>query len=535
MRKTFFYISLFSVLTLINSCKDNKPANDNVLKVDIGAEVSSLDPALASDGTTFRVINDLFAGLVDFDQKDNPIPGIATSWDISSDDKTYTFHLQKNLKFSDGSPLTAKDIVYTWKRLVDPKTGAEYAFLLNDVVGAPEINQGKKPVDQLAVSAPDDDTFIVHLSHLNSAFLSYLTVPSLGIVSQKNIEKYGSLWIEPQNMVNSGAYKLSKHVLNGYILVSKNPNFYNADNVTIPQVKFFPYIDTNASLNNFSVGQLDTTWQNVPIDQYEQVKKKYPTELHTWNWERTEFIHLNMNLAKYKDNPKLRQALSMAIDRNVLTSQVLNGGQSPLYSVATPTIQQGIFKDNHYSWSSLDDAQRIAEAKQLYSEAGYSNKNPLKITILYRNNDLYKKVALSVAAMLYQTLGVEVTVQATEWKTLLRQMKQGDYDMAMKGGWGADYNSVTTYTQLYECKNPNNVTFYCNAEYDALITKAKNANSEAEQLKYYQQAVTLVNNDYPVITLYEPVHQRLVSNRVKNYQAKENYLDNVQSKWMGLK
>lgn len=523
------------IFLVMCSCsnKSSEINNKNTLRVDIGMEPPTLDPAKAEDAYAFRVINDLFAGLVDFDQTNKPIPGMAESWDISADGKTYTFHLRNNLKFSDGSPITAHDFVYSWERVVNPKTASPYNFLLKSVVNAENIMNGKMKPDQLGVVAADNNTFIVTLAYPNNSFLSYITVPDVFVVPQNVIKKYGNKWTDPKNIVTSGAYKLKEHVINGHILAVKNPYYYDAGKVSIANVIYFPYTDVNVSLSNFKTGAEDTTWQNVPIDQYADLKNKYPQELHTVQWERLEFLVYNMKLPKYAKNLKLREALSMAIDRNVLVNDILKSGQIPLYSVVTPTIEAGSYAGVKYAWSDWSQQKRLARARALYREAGYSDKNPLTITLKYKTNDLYRKVAVAIASMWNNELGVNVTLQNVEWKTLIQSLHNGDYDISF-AGWGADYNSVTTYTPLYICGNPNNYAHYCNDKYDTLIDEADITTSKDQQEQLYKRALDIVLNDYPTVPLFEPSHQRLVSNRVQNYRINENYLDNVQSKWMNL-
>ncbi len=530
---TLILISSSFLVACSKSTDSAATTNNNTLRVDIGSEIPTFDPALAEDGYTYRVINDLFAGLLDFDQANRPIPGMASSWEISPDGLTYTFHLRPNLKFSDGSPITANDFVFSWQRLVNPKTGSSYAFLLKDVVNGADIIAGKRNASSLGVTALNESTFVVKLAHPSNAFLSYITVPNVFVVSQAALTKYAESWTNPQNMVTSGAYIPKEHVLNGYILVSKNPNYYAESGVTIANVKYFPFVDTNSSLANYKTGALDTTWQNVPVDQYQALKKQYPDELHTFKWERTEYLNINMTLPKYAKNPKLREALALAIDRKSLTELVLGSGQTPLYSIVTPTIENGKYADIHYSWSDLSHDKQIALAKQLYKEAGYGPNNPLTITIKHQNNDLYKKVMVAIMSMWQDTLGVKVTLISEERKVLNNDWRTANFDLA-QGGWGADYNSVTTYTPLFICNNGNNRSHYCNPKYDALIAKAEATANPQLQEQLYKQALALVLNDYPIIPLFQPTHQRLVTPRISGYDIDSNYLDNVQTKWFHL-
>lgn len=524
-------VNITSSCTQTNSTKPK--TSNNTLYVDIVNEPGSIDPALAEDWSSYRVVNDLFAGLVDFDQTNKPIPGMASTWDISPDGKIYTFHLRNNLKFSDGTPITANDFVYSWQRLVNPATTSPYNFILKDVVNANEIMQGKLPITALGVTAPSPDTFIVSLIHPSHAFLSYITLPNTFVVPKHIIQKFGKTWTEPKHIVVSGAYLLKERVLNGHITTEKNPNYYDANNVEIAQVKYFPYTDTNTSIANYKTGSLDTTGQTVPIDQYQKLKTQYPIELHTVPWERIDFLNFNMDLPKYAKNLNLRKALSMAIDREIISKQVLNAGQEPLYSIVSPTIENGEYADIKYDWSRLTRHTQILMAQKLYKEAGYDTKHPLTITLKYKTNDLYRKVATAIASMWKEILGVNVILQNQEWKPLLQSLHKGDYDIAT-GGWGADFNSITTYTPIYQCGNGNNNTHYCNPKYDSLINKAENTVDPVQQALVYKEAIQLMMNEYTTIPLFEPSHQRLINPRVQNYNMEQNYLDNVQSKWMKL-
>ncbi len=534
-------LALTAISIVLISCSPQKQQNNselnqtdkNTLRVDIGSEIPTFDPVLAEDGYTYRVINDMYAGLIDFDQSNRPIPGMAQSWEISKDGLTYTFHLRNNLKFSDGSPISANDFVFSWQRLVNPQTGSSYSFLLKDVNNAPDIIAGKKPSNTLGIFAPDSHTVVVKLSHPCNAFLSYLTLPNVFVVSQKVVSTYGESWTEPQNIVTSGAYILKEHVLNGYILVNKNHNYYAEKNVAIDNVKYFPFVDTNASLSNYKTGALDTTWQNVPIDQYKGLKATYPDQLHTFKWERIDYLNFNMNLPKYANNLKLREALTLAIDRDSLTNLVLGAGQTPLYSVVTPTIENGKYAEIKYPWSNISRDKQIAMAKELYQAAGYNSNNPLTVSIKYQTNDLTKKVMLAVMSMWQNVLGVKVTLVNEDLKVLNQDWKTANFDMA-QGRWGADYNSITTYTPLFVCDNGNNRSHYCNNNYDTLINQAEATANPDQQMQLYKKALAIVMGDYPIIPLFQPTHQRLVNLRVHGYDINSNYLDNVQTKWFTL-
>nr|MBP9742177.1 peptide ABC transporter substrate-binding protein [Burkholderiales bacterium] len=443
-------LSIFiAILLAMSGCaKNHNLANENILLVDVGAEGASVDPARAENAEEFRIVNDLFAGLVDFDQANKPIPGMAYSWDISPDGKTYTFHLRNNLKFSDGTPITANDFIYSWQRLVEPKTASAYNFLLAGVINAEAIMKGDLPSSSLGVSAPDNQTVIVQLVRPMNEFLVYMTAPAFAVVPKQVIDKFGKAWTEPQNIVTSGAYVLKEHVVNGYTLVQKNLNYYDAANVHIYKVKYFPFIDTSVAISTYKTGGLDTTWKNIPIDRFELIKRDYPKELHVTLAERSNHLSFNLKLPKYANNLKLRQALTMAIDREVLTNKVLKSGQQPQYSIVTPTIENGKYADVKYQWANWPRDKQISEAKLLYKEAGFGVDHPLKVTLSYYTNDINKKTSLAIAAMWKSILGVEAKIVVQELKSFIVSGRKGDFDIRLST-WGADYNSVTTYTPLY--------------------------------------------------------------------------------------
>ncbi len=528
-------------MLMVVSCSKNQSSTNAVehpldmLRQDVGSEPPSLDPQLSEDTYSTRIMFDLFGGLVDFDQQNNVIPGMASSWDISSDGKTYTFHLRDNLKFSDGSPITANDFVYSWQRLVNPKTASPYGFLIRSVVNANQIMNKTVPVTSLGVSAPNQNTFVVKLAHPDGYFLKEIQLSNAYVVPRKAIEKYGTAWIEPSNMINSGAYMLKEHVVNGYVLAVKNPYYYNADQVKIEQVKYLPYEDKNVTIPSYRSGGLDVTFQSVPVDQYVDLKKEFGSQVHKVLLEGNYYIDFNMQEPRIANNIKLRQALSMAVDRQSLVNQVLKMGQQPLYSTVTPTVDNGAFANVKYAWADWPRNKQIEEAKKLFAEAGYGPNNPFVFTYSYNTNDLHKRVALAVLSMWQQVFGngVKVSLQNQEWKTFLQLRHKGDYDIA-RDAWSADYNGVTSYTPLYLCKNDQNNSHYCNPEYDRLINQATNTVDAKAQLTLYQQALAIPLNDYAVLPLFQYAYQQMVKPYVKGYNPDQNYLEHVQSKWMSI-
>ena len=507
----------------------------DMLRQDVGSEPPTMDPVLSEDTYSRRVMNDLFAGLLDFDQQNNPIPGLASSWEISTDGKTYTFHLRKDIKFSDGSPITAKDFIYSWRRLVDPKTASPYNMLLANVVGANQIITGKSQASTLGVSASNNETFVVKLVHPDAYFLKAILMPNTTVVSQKNIEKYGKSWIDPDKMVTSGPYMLKEHIINGYVLAEKNPYYFDAKNVSIPKVKYLPYEDNNATIPSYKAGGVDVTFQSLPVDQYAELQQAYGKQLHTVLQEGNYYLDFNMQDPQLTNNLKLRQALSMAVDRDALINQVLKQGQKPLYSVVTPTVDNGAYASIVYDWATWPRPKQVEQAKKLFAEAGYGANHPLIITYSFNTNDLHKRVALAVTAMWKQVFGngIQASIQNQDWKTFLQIRHKGSYQIA-RDGWVADYNGVTSYTNLYSCGNDQNNSHYCNKNYNNLMAQSMAELNPVKQTELIKQALQLPLNDYAVIPLFQYSYQQLIKPYVKGYNPDNNFLENFQSKWMTL-
>ncbi len=533
-------ITLFTASLALTACSKSSDTattkSKDTIVVDNGDDAPTTDPVLDQDSTSSRMVFDLFSGLTSFDQSNKIIPGLAEKWDVSPDGKIYTFHLRSGLKFSDGTPITAEDVVFSWQRVADPKVGSPYNMLASNIVNGQAIIDGKMQPNQLGVKAVDQNTITINLNHPDASFLQICAMPNTVIVSKKNLQKFGIDWANPKNMVTSGAYTIKEWIAKGHLTLIKNPNYYDAINVSIPNVILLPIVDTNASLNQYQTKQIDIT-NSLPIDQYKNISQQYPNEIHTVTQEGLYYYDLNMSLPKFKSNPQLRQALSMAVDRQVLVKDVLGQHQIPAYSFVTSTVEGGKFAGLNYDWATWSRDKQITKAQELFKAAGYGPSNPLEITISYNTMDSHKKIALAIASMWQQVFGnnsIKVTQGNQEWKTFLKVRNLANYDVA-RDGWIADYDSVDSYTNLYQCGNPQDNSKYCNQEYNSLISQAQNSTTPEQRVSLIKQAINIAQNDYPIIPLYQYTYSRLVDQRVTGYTPETNHLDHVQSKWYKLK
>ena len=503
-------------------------SDKGTLFIDLGAEVPSLDPQLIEDMRSIRVANDLFAGLVSFDESNNIIPGLAKSWSVSDDGKTYLFTLRPNLKFSDGSSIKSSDVVYSWQRLVAPQTGSPYGLIANSILNAQSIIDGKVPASSLGVRALSESVVEVKLAYPDKAFLAKLLRPSFYVVSQSNVEKYGKQWTSPQHLVSSGAYCLKSHIINGSLTLTKNNYYSNSSQVKLTNVIFYPLVDSNTSLLKYKANELDMTWQ-IPVDQFNLIKNQYKEELQVTPIEAMVYYNINLLKPELRD-VNLRKALSLAIDREVLANNVVGIGVKPLYSVVTNSTDGARYANLVYGWKPLNRTDQIELAKKYYKLAKLDKTVPLQLSITYGTNDEQKKIAIAIASMWSNVLGINVKVNNQDWKTFLHTRRTGNYDISF-GRWYADYDDVSSYTPIYQCNSLVNYTKYCSLSYDGLINNAINTLKESQAQHYYSQALQLVLDSYSTIPLYQLVSARLVKPWVKGY-PKANNLDMLKSEWL---
>lgn len=502
-----------------------KLAAKQVLNISIGAEAPSLDPQKAEDNVSARVMFDLFEALVTENEKGDIVPGIASKWEVSKDGLTYTFYIRPNAKFSDGSPITAEDAVFSIRRLVDPKIASTYAEFINMVKNAKEITAGKAKIEDLGVKAVNNATVQFSLIKPTPYFIKLVAFQNLAIVKKANVEKFKDQFTQPGNLVSSGAYVLKYWKIGDKITAVKNPQYWNHNKIIIETVNYFPITDVNTELQMFQTGQLDATW-DIPSDKFKELKKTLGKEVSANPYLSTYYIDLNLSTPPFKDNPKLRQALSMATDRKVLAEKVTGRGEIP----STDIVPFGMadYKHQSYAWEKLSQTERIAEAQKLYKEAGYSKEKPLIITYSYNTNVLHKKIAIALASMWEQALGVKVSLTNQEWKVFLTERGEGRFVTA-RDGWIADYSDPSTFLDLFHSKNPQNHVKYKNPKYDALLNQASLEQNKQKRSKILEQASSLMMNDYPMISLYTYVVTHLVKSYVGGYTG-ENPLDHMYSK-----
>ncbi|HIC8743474.1 TPA: oligopeptide ABC transporter substrate-binding protein OppA [Klebsiella aerogenes] len=488
-----------------------------------GAEVQSLDPHKIEGVPESNVNRDLFEGLVIGDLNGHPVPGVAESWD-NKDFKVWTFHIRKDAKWSDGSPVTAQDFVYSWQRLADPKTASPYASYLQygHVANVDEIIAGKKPATDLGVKAIDDKTFEVTLSEPVPYFYKLLVHPSVSPAPKAAIEKYGEKWTQPANIVTNGAYKLKDWVVNERIVLERNTNYWDNAKTVINQVTYLPISSEVTDVNRYRSGEIDMTYNNMPIELFQKLKKEIPKEVHVDPYLCTYYYEINNQKAPFTD-VRVRTALKLALDRDIIVNKVKNQGDLPAYSYTPPyTDGMKLVEPEWFKWSQ---EKRNEEAKKLLAEAGYTADKPLTFNLLYNTSDLHKKLAIAVASIWKKNLGANVKLENQEWKTFLDSRHQGTFDVA-RAGWCADYNEPTSFLNTMLSDSSNNTAHYKSPAFDKIIGDTLQVTDEAKRAELYAQSEQQLDKDSAIVPVYYYVNARLVKPWVGGYTGKDP-LDNI--------
>ncbi|MBS0843690.1 oligopeptide ABC transporter substrate-binding protein OppA [Enterobacter asburiae] len=488
-----------------------------------GAEVQSLDPHKIEGVPESNVNRDLFEGLLVTDVDGHPAPGVAEKWE-NKDFKVWTFHLRKDAKWSDGTPVTAEDFVYSWQRLANPTTASPYASYLQygHIANIDDIIAGKKPVTDLGVKAIDANTFEVTLSEPVPYFYKLLVHPSVSPVPKSAVEKFGEKWTQPANIVTNGAYKLKDWVVNERMVLDRNPQYWDNAKTVIDQVTYLPISSEVTDVNRYRSGEIDMTYNNMPIELFQKLKKEIPKEVHVDPYLCTYYYEINNQKAPFTD-VRVRTALKLALDRDIIVNKVKNQGDLPAYSY-TPPYTDGA-KLTEPEWFKQTQEQRNAEAKKLLAEAGYTADKPLTFSLLYNTSDLHKKLAIAVASIWKKNLGANVKLENQEWKTFLDSRHQGTFDVA-RAGWCADYNEPTSFLNTMLSDSSNNTAHYKSPAFDKLIGDTLKATDEAQRTELYSKAEQQLDKDSAIVPVYYYVNARLVKPWVGGYTGKDP-MDNI--------
>ncbi len=495
------------------------PAWADAIHLGNGAEPESLDIHQSSGVSEANIQRDLFEGLIAEGPDASLIPGAAESWEISEDGTVYTFHLREGAVWSNGDPVTAGDFVYAFRRGLSPETAASYAFILYPVLNAEQYVAGEiTDPGQIGIRAIDDATLEITLKAPTAYFLDMLTHHMAYPLHRASVEAHPGDWMKPGNLVSNGAFTLAEWQPQSFIRLEKNPRYHGADEVQLDEVFYYPTEDEGQELQRFRAGELDVTY-DIPADQIDWIVANLNDQYRNFPYLGTYYYALNTTIAPFAGNPGLRQALSLAIDREVLTQKITRAGEIPAYSFVPPGVMR--YQQQTMPWADWTQEARNNRAKELYAAAGYGPDNPLEVEILYNTSDNHKKVAIAIAAMWKQTLGVQASLRNEEWKAYLSSRDEKNFEI-VRAGWIGDYNDANTFLELFVSdagmmNNPG----YDNPAYDELVKGGAFETDLAVREGMLEEAERIFLEDSPLIPIYFYTTQHMVQPKV------EGWIDNI--------
>ena len=489
-----------------------------------GAEPDSLDPQFAGGTAEENILNDLMVGLTTLDAAGRPIPGVAQSWTVSPDGKTWTFHLRKAL-WSDGKPVTAGDFVFAWQRLLDPKTASRYAYNLWVVKNARAVSGGKLPVTALGVEAPAPDMLTVGLEHAAPYLPELLTHPSAMPLPRAEVEAKDAAWARPGNYVSDGPYLLQQWVPSDHITLAKNPRFYDAAKVAIQTVRYLPTSDADAALRRFRAGELDMQTP-APMSQAAWLRANLPGVLHVTPSLALDYIAINLADPALKD-VNVRRAINLAYDREAITEKVLKKGEPPAYSYVPPGTANypgGVGMD----FRGLPLPARLAQAQKLMRDAGYGPFQRLHLNYETTINSDNRRLAAIFQAIM-KPIYIDITIESVEFQVHLRNLRLRQFQLA-SANWFADFNDASNFLDLLRSDSGNNYAGYRNLSFDAAMDLADNEPDLARRGRALAGAEAMALKDYPWVPLRFPAQSDLVSPKVRGWSA--NARDFQPSRWL---
>ena len=511
---------------ILAACSPAAPHSGMTLNRGNIGEPKSLDPDFVDLQLENNIVGDLLMGLVTEDARGNPMPGAALRWEASPDGKTWTFHLRPH-QWSDGTPVTSHDFAFAWRRIVDPATAADYAYNLWLFKNAQAITENKMKPAALGVETPNDSTLVLHLEHPAPYLPQLLMHETAYPIPEHAVEKYGKAWSAAGHYVSNGAYMLKEWYPGDHITLVKNPRFYDAKNVAIDTLNYFPTLDSAAALRRLRAGELDT--QNpLPALQIDWLRSHMPDALQMHPFLGIAYIQANFAHPPLGD-VRIREALSLAIDREAIVNKVYRLGETPAYGM----IPKGIA---NYPWSpTLDFAtmpypDRIAKAQGLMRAAGYGPQKRLALTFETIADPDSKRFAAAIQDMLKQ-IYVDIDIVSVDIQIHFANLNQHNFELA-GSSWVADFNDATNFLDILRWHSGNNYGYYHNPAYDALLDEAQEQTDVAKRGAMLRAAEQIAMDDHAWIPVRFMVTRDLVQPYVKGWGS--NVRNVNRSRWLSV-
>lgn len=520
-------------LLLACTCLFSLAANalaDTVLNRDSGTDPASLDQHHTTTVNEGYILRDLYEGLVSFDGQGRVIAGVAKSWETSPDGLTYIFHLRDNAKWSNGDPVTASDFVYSFRRIMNPKTAAGYASVLYPIKNAPQVNTGKLPLDQLGVEAMGDLTLKITLTSPTPYFLSLLTHQTGYPVNPKAIEKYGDKFTLPVNIITNGAYKLSSFTPNDKITLKKNPYYWDAATVKIDVVNWVPFEQPASCMRRFEAKEMDICG-TVAAEQMDYINANLKPYLRIAPYFGIFYLSIKGEPNSKLRDQRVRQAISMVIDRKFLAEQIRRGMMLPSYAIVPSGTKNYVTDSPQLPYANQDILDREDTAKTLLEEAGVA-PGSLSVKLRYATTVNNKNTMVAIADML-KNIGINAEQDEVEGVTYFNYLQEkGMYDLAYQA-WIGDFNDPYSFLSLFTSDSYFNYSDWSNKEYDALIARSATITDAKLRAEILADAERILLREVPVIPLLAPSSQALVSDTIEGYS--DNVMNVHATRWLSLK
>lgn len=489
-----------------------------VLRRPVGSEPESLDPQKTTSADPIAIDQDLFVGLAVLDKDEKPVPGAAQGWDVSADRRIWTFHLRPDAKWSNGDPVTSADFLYSFRRLVDPATGASNSVALSQIVGYHAIISGQeKDLSKLGVEAPDPLTLRITLSEPRVAFPFLISDWSLLPLHRASIEKWGRAWTQPGHLVSNGPYSLVSWTPQSDIVLKKNPLFYDADAVKIDEVHWLNVEDAASGLRRFRAGELD--WIGLGRNDIDWAKKNLPDQYHFAPANQLTFMPINMTKGPLAQDVRLREALNLAIDRDVLVGKIDPRGEQAAYGLLPPVISD--YTAQPMSFIAESHAERLEKAKSLMAAAGFGPDHPLTITVNYSGNDSNRQLLLAIGAM-WKPIGIDLKLEDMEFQILMSSVNQRNYEIAILTE-APSYNDYEYALGGFRSDaGLFNVTGYASDTFDDLFKRGSVATDVAVRRDFMQRAERTLAEDFPFVPLEFGVLNRVINPRLRGPVATQS-------------
>lgn len=529
MKKTMRYGWVLAVtLVLVSGCSGERKTTveigneQQLLHVNIGGEPADLDPHITVGVPENQIMRALFEGLTNKDPETLAIvPGVAESWHVSEDGLVYTFTLRPTARWSNGDEITAEDFAWSWQRALLPTLGNQYAYSYFAIKNAEQFNKGEiADFAQVGVRVLDKHTLQVELNNPTPYFLEQLAFKSMYPVHRATIEKFGSMdqrgtqWTRPGNFVGNGGFLLKSWAPNQVLVAQKNPMYWDAQRVRLNEIHFYPIQQAATDERMYRAGQLHIV-NTLPPEKEAAYREAQDPAFRSFPVFSTYFYRLNTTRPPLND-VRVRKALAAAINRTLLTENVLRGGQLPAYTLTPPNSAGAYVPEAKIS-------EDVGLARQWLAEAGYPDgKGFPTLTVIYNTLEQHQTIAVVIQQMWKEALNIDVNIRNEDWKVFLSSVRLKNFDIA-RAGWGGDYNDPNSFLDIHVTDGGNNGTGWSNPRYDELIKLAAVAKTQKERFAYFQEAEAILVDEMPVIPLYTNVRNRLVHPSVKNWY--NNILD----------